>query len=111
MARSLKGSLHAHGCTRCHERYVDACQKLKDDALCTRCRGGRPWMLLIHNAHPQDCCTASSRLASKDEREAYRLAGAHIWFICATCKRTHPYDPTRTPKPDYTDQPQPKGTE
>jgi hypothetical protein len=93
MARSLKGTLHAHGCIRCHLRYQDACRQHTEDGLCTSCRGGKAWQLLIDNASPKDCCTATARLVTKDERSSYRLAGAHVWFICATCKRTHPFDP------------------
>jgi hypothetical protein len=92
VAKSLKGSLHAHGCTRCHIRYQDACRELAD-RLCTGCRGGRPWQLLIDNASPKDCCVATARLATKDEKSTYRLAGTRLWFICAQCKRTHPFDP------------------
>ncbi len=104
MAKSFTGSRHAHGCRECNLRYEDACTTPKDDGLCTRCRGGRPWMLLIAHASPHDCCRERARLASKDERDIYRLAGAHLWFICALCKRTHPFNPATTPAPLIDDQ-------
>jgi hypothetical protein len=93
--RSTKGSRHAHGCTSCHTRYEDACLTPDTDGRCTGCRGGKPWTLLIENASPKTCCIAQGRPATKDERKTYKLAGAHVWFICPTCKRTHPFDPIK----------------
>jgi hypothetical protein len=92
-----QGSLHAHGCVRCHIRYQDACTESGDDALCITCRGGRGWQLLIDNAAPHDCCREHSRMVRKEEQKTYRLAGKHLWHICTTCARTHPMDPRRTP--------------
>lgn len=96
MARkSLNNARHAHGCVRCHTRYEDACPTAETDSLCITCRGGRGWQLLIDNARPTDCCVAGSRLATKDQMAVYRLAGGHLWFICTTCRRTHPFNPAR----------------
>lgn len=89
-----KKALHAHGCRRCRTRYVDACATRAEDDLCTTCRGGRGWALLIDNAAPHDCCRVNSRLATKDERVLYALAGRSNWHLCTTCKRTHPFRPT-----------------
>jgi hypothetical protein len=97
MSRTLKNSLHAHGCTNCHVRYQDACADVAVDARCIKCRGGRPWQLLIDNAAPQDCCRRLSRLVTKAEKATYSLAGGHLWHICPDCKRTHPTSPRRTP--------------
>lgn len=94
MARKTAGSLHAHGCRRCRTRYQDACLSPEADARCTSCNGGRAWQLLIDNANPRPCCQ-QARLATKEERERYRLAGQQLWFICLTCARTHPFDPKR----------------
>jgi hypothetical protein len=95
-SKSLSGSRHAHGCTRCAVRYEDACTEHTIDGLCTACRGGRAWQLLIDNAAPHECCTHNSRLVSKAEKITYHLAGTRLWFICATCSRTHPFNPRRT---------------
>lgn len=95
MSRKIAGTLHAHGCRRCHTRYTDACASA-EDALCTSCRGGRAWQLLIDSAAPHDCCREHSRLVTKDEKQTYRLAGAHLWFICKRCARTHPTNPRGT---------------
>lgn len=92
----MKGRLHAHGCTRCHVRYTDACVDLLD-GHCTACRGGRAWQLLIDSAAPHDCCFEKSRLITKDDKERYSLAGGHLWHICTTCSRTHPCKPRRQP--------------
>jgi hypothetical protein len=95
MARKLSGERHAHGCKDCHVRYDDACTTPPVDGQCTTCRGGLAWQLLIDSAAPHDCCRERSRLVRKEEKETYRLSGAHLWFICAQCSRTHPTDPRR----------------
>lgn len=95
--RSLVGSLHAHGCRQCHIRYQDACPTPAEDATCKGCRGLRVWQLLIDGAASKDCCIATARLVTKDEKDTYRLAGSHLWFICTVCKRTQPHDPRRWP--------------
>jgi hypothetical protein len=64
-----------------------------------RCRGGRPWQLLIDNAAPRPCCVTSSRLADKRDREIYHLAGRANWHICRECRRTHPFRPTKEHQP------------
>lgn len=84
---------HLHGCTRCHIRYEDTCRTSDVDGLCRACRGLRTWTLLIENAASKDCCIASSRAATKEEKTTYRLAGTSHWFICPTCKRTQPHNP------------------
>jgi hypothetical protein len=89
-AKSFKNTLHAHGCTRCHLRYQDACADPATDARCTTCRGGRGWQLLIDNAAARACCRVSARLVSNEEKDRYRLAGSGLWFICPTCARTFP---------------------
>jgi hypothetical protein len=96
VATSLKGSFHAHGCVRCTTRYQDACQNFHDDGLCTSCRGGRAWQYLIDSAAPHECCRTNARMVTKNEKQVYRLAGTRLWFICATCARTHPFNPRRT---------------
>jgi hypothetical protein len=93
------GSLHAHGCIRCVTRYQDACRTPAVDGLCTSCRGGRAWQLLIDNALPRDCCREQARLVTKEQKVSYSLAGTRLWFICPSCARTHPFNPrteTRT---------------
>jgi hypothetical protein len=95
--RSLSGDRHAHGCTRCRVRYEDACTTPDTDGLCTTCRGGRAWQALIDSAAPHPCCLEHSRLVTKDQKSTYKLAGAHLWFLCRECHRTHPFDPRRTP--------------
>lgn len=96
--KSLAGSLHAHGCAACHTRYEDACPTPADDARCTPCRGGQPWQYLIDNRAPRDCCRQNARLATKDDKSRYKLAGSRLWFICPTCSRTHPFDPKPKPR-------------
>lgn len=94
MAKSLKGSLHAHGCVRCQVRYQDACAEPAIDTLCTGCRGLLVWQLLVDSAAPHECCR-NSRLVTKEEKVRYSLAGTRLWFICPRCARTHPFDPRR----------------
>jgi hypothetical protein len=89
--KSLRNSLHAHGCTRCHLRYDDACADPATDGRCVACRGGKAWQLLIDSNAPRDCCRQQARLVhGKEEKERYRLAGSGLWFICPTCARTFP---------------------
>jgi hypothetical protein len=93
--KSSKKTVHWHGCRRCPTAYEDNCPDAKTDALCTACRGGKPWMLLIENRKPRPCCRELSRLATKAERDTYRLAGARVWWICRACARTQPFDPKK----------------
>lgn len=81
---------HVHACRRCRINYIDTCSDQREDDLCTGCRGGRPWQLLIDNAAPHSCCLAS-RLATKEERKTYRLVGRANWHLCPQCKRSHSY--------------------
>ncbi len=90
---TTKKDLHAHGCRRCRTRYEDACSDRREDGLCTTCRGGRGFLLLVANRAPRACCLAS-RLVTKEERTLYALAGRSNWHICPHCRRTHPYKPT-----------------
>jgi len=94
MARpTVKRELHAHGCRQCRTRYMDVCQARDEDDLCLACRGGTPSQLLINGRAPHACCLAS-RLATKEEKKTYDLAGRSNWHICPACSRTHPYKPT-----------------
>lgn len=86
---------HAHGCRQCRTRYQDNCEQHGEDDLCPKCSGLAPSQLLIDNAAPHDCCYARSRLATKDERKTYHLAGRSNWFLCIACGRTHPTRPIR----------------
>lgn len=81
-----------HACRGCGLRYIDGCDEIGEDGLCIRCRGGRPWQLLIDNAAPRECCLRA-RLVTKDERKTYRLAGRANWLICPLCKRTFGHKP------------------
>ena len=78
----------------CATRYEDACRTPDVDERCITCRGGRGWHDLIEEARPKTCCQANSRLVTKEQRAAYKLAGGRMWFICKECARTHPFDPT-----------------
>lgn len=88
-----KKTVHRHGCRRCRIPYEDTCKTPKQNELCTGCRGGIPWLLLIDNARPRQCCVDTSRLVTKDELKRYTLAGEASWWICATCKRTQIFKP------------------
>jgi hypothetical protein len=55
---------------------------------------GRPRALWNENKLPVTCCPATSRKASKAERQLYKLAGQATWWICGTCSRTIPYQPS-----------------
>lgn len=87
MADDKKKTWHVHICRACGINYQDTCTTPIEDGKCTGCRGGIPWQLLIDNAKPRTCCL-ESRLATRDERKTYRLAGRANWRICPSCKRT-----------------------
>lgn len=91
--KAFSGTRHAHGCTRCATRYEDACTTPGTDGLCITCRGGRGWALLIQGMEPAPCCTECAVVATKDDRQTYRLVGSRVWFLCKSCARTFPYDP------------------
>lgn len=99
MAARFPSGPHAHGCPRCHTRYMDLCTDLGSDALCLQCRAGKHagWQELIDNREPKDCCRFNARLARKEELPKYHLAGACTWWLCPTCQRTHPYPPMERP--------------
>lgn len=84
---------HAHACTTCGERYGDNCANSPQDEVCPACKAGHGWPLWRTNRLPADCCKIESAPTTKDDRALYRLGGAVDWWICKTCKRTHPYDP------------------
>lgn len=90
---SLNGGAHAHACTACRERYEDPCKTADVDALCASCAGGSPVSFTRLNRMPQPCCRVKSQSATSELRQQYRLGGAGPWWICLSCKRTHPYDP------------------
>lgn len=95
----LDGVAHAHRCRACAVRYQDACHSAGLDDRCARCRSGsdREHPLWVINHMPQDCCRHDSRLATHDDRKTYHLGGTSTWWICSTCKRTHPNNPKETP--------------
>lgn len=93
-AKARISGLHAHGCNQCSARYTDGCRYPHVNGLCQDCRGttyGRPsW---DRHFDPRTCCRRHSEPAGLRERETYSLGGEGRWWICSTCKRTHPYDP------------------
>lgn len=91
--KKITGSHHAHGCSACHTRYEDACLTPDQDQKCSACRGLKAWQYLIDSFGPHQCCRETARLVNKDDKQRYKLAGKHLWFICRTCSRTHPFDP------------------
>ena len=80
------GKLHYHGCIKCHLRYHDACESPAHDSRCPSCITGR---ISAYQAaiEPRPCCLTDARLAKKDDRERYTLAGAGPWWLCRTCAR------------------------
>ena len=89
------GVLHYHGCAVCSLIYCDYCKESGLDSICKDCipaHFGRPsWE---RNADPLPCCLSDSRPAKPSETTSYRLGGVSTWWICRTCCRTHPYNPT-----------------
>lgn len=92
----LVGSQHFHGCLQCHRRYPDACDTPERDSRCSSCRSGRPSIHQLGIA-ARDCCRSNSRLANKDDLKTYRLVGAASWWLCRTCGRQFPINPTEYP--------------
>lgn len=92
---ATRSTVHAHGCRRCRIRYTDTCDTRIDDGLCTGCRGGIVLQYLLDSIAPHHCCATNSRLATKEEKTSYALAGRSNWHICQTCRRTHPINPAR----------------
>ena len=87
---------HAHGCIRCRRRYMDACTDSTRNAACKTCRTGEPPARWDANRLPHRCCrTAGQLMIDRDEVARYSLGGPGPWWICRTCQRTHPYDPTK----------------
>lgn len=87
------GKLHYHGCTNCHLRYHDACHTPELDGLCPSCTTGR--ISAYQQAiEPRACCYVDTRLANRDDRDVYKLAGPGPWWLCRTCARQF----TRQPK-------------
>lgn len=89
-----KKTVHWHGCRRCRTRYEDTCATPKENELCSACRGGIPFQLLVDNAKPRECCAGTSRLVTKEEQKRYTLAGEASWWICQKCSRTQIYRPS-----------------
>jgi hypothetical protein len=90
------GNHHAHGCTVCGLRYADACQITDVNGRCMTCRTGQSRPKWDRDGDPRPCCRATSRQATKDERNRYRLGGPKPWWRCRTCARTHPFNPSTT---------------
>lgn len=81
-----KGSLHYHGCIACHCAMTCACETPEADTQpCNDCRQGRV-TFIQEGRYPRECC-ADRELATKDDRETYKLAGPGPWWICTTCCR------------------------
>lgn len=99
MVKIKPGTYHRHGCQQCGLRYDDACQTPGENGRCISCRtaGEKERPLWITSMDPRPCCQApkGSRQMTYDERARYACATAIIWYICKTCARTHPYDPTK----------------
>jgi hypothetical protein len=93
------GEFHFHGCETCGLKFGDACQTPDVNPTCPSCRSGFTRALWDRNRDPVDCCLDNSRQVTPAERKPYALAGgAHVWYICRTCSRTHPFNPTRRPE-------------
>ena len=81
------GKLHHHGCQTCHWRYTCSCVAPQFDRYCTDCKQGRPTSIMA-GVQPAACCTEDEmRLATRHDRETYRLAGPGPWWLCHTCFR------------------------
>lgn len=97
-AKAKIAAFHAHGCVRCHRRYMDACKNLHADELCFPCRTGKPPSVYDASRLPLPCCATESRLITDPaELARYALAGAHPWWRCRRCSRTQPFDPALEP--------------
>jgi hypothetical protein len=94
----FKGKLHYHGCLGCRRRYWDSCHQPEDDARCITCLAGHASIQHLGTA-PRACCTTNCRVATKDDREQYKLAGPGPWHLCQTCYRQHPSQPRSTDVP------------
>lgn len=86
---------HAHGCRQCGRRYMDTCKTPLENGVCmSPCTNGLEPPLWDRDKSPADCCRANSRLTTDNAvLNSYALGGPGPWFQCATCKRTHPFDP------------------
>lgn len=92
-AKAMAGALHYHGCVQCRLRYEDACDSPENDSLCNSCICGR--VQAYQSAiEPKDCCRALCTRATDKERMRYNLAGPGPWFVCTTCRRQHPFNPS-----------------
>jgi hypothetical protein len=92
-ASAMAGVLHHHGCVQCRLRYEDPCEQPEIDSLCNSCICGR---VQAYQAaiEPQECCRVLCTRATDKERITYKLAGPGPWFICARCRRQHPFNPS-----------------
>lgn len=82
---SLAGKQHQHGCIDCHCAYTCGCRQPELDRQCNDCRQGRDTYIQM-GMYPAACC-GTRRLATRKERETYKLAGLGNWWICTTCWR------------------------
>ncbi len=90
------GIFHAHGCLSCGRRYQDSCAYKNN--LCPVCRKIRPGPTQEDlDRLPRDCCAngGSRVITDTDVLSKYNLGGTGPWFLCATCARTHPFDPVK----------------
>lgn len=87
---------HAHGCEVCSARYTDACDTPLVNGRCSlhRERHPRPRVVWDTDVDPVECCRTNAIPANDHTRELYALGGPGPWWICRTCARTSPYDPT-----------------
>jgi hypothetical protein len=95
-AKLKPGHLHRHGCVQCGQLYNDACSSPHDNARCQLCRTGYRRPLWERDMDPISCCRINSRKARTEDRDRYALGGETEWWLCRSCARTHPYDPTGT---------------
>ena len=86
---------HAHGCSngKCLTYYEDACEDKGTNGLCSKCRMGHCWELLVENRRPKDCCLYDSKKATKEEIKLYRLSGNATWWHCSFCARSQIFEP------------------
>lgn len=88
---------HCHRCQECERRYSDYCADPWMNARCRDCAGQMYGRSIVDgNAEPAECCRRPGALrpCTTAQRQAYRLAGETSWWICRTCCRTHPYQPS-----------------
>lgn len=82
---TFKGKRHYHGCIHCKNRYCCSCYSPELDDVCTDCRQDRSTFIQM-GERPRECCV-NRRLATKDDRSTYLLAGPGPWWMCRVCSR------------------------